>query len=370
MMPRAEFWYIFGLAAMAIAFHRLLTVKQTNWRDPVTLSFSTGIFGCVLGVLTKQPILAQAVDTLLGANAAWVLADCFFLVGLWGLTCWIDFMQQPTLPQEQSPPWQQFRLVGLIGVNGLMMGAATTYPALWATLERGGIDLGGNLVFLLARASYFLYSVWGLSYLSYRFYQLRRPMRNRINYLRLSLAWAAVTLALIAPVVQSLATLEGFLQPAVVPIIWPSIWMMVSTVQSAVVLLVLALFFEPVYRFVSWLDKQRLIRRLLRTHRLVIKQRPDLPIDQLVVKTSHSSIKEPDRQLATLVNEFEIIHQLVGGSSTTLTVPAGSLMTDDLKRVLQTYRRQFQQTLSTGQPLDLPTATGDTYTLARWYAHL
>ncbi len=39
---RLEFWYFFGLFALALIFLRVRASRQANWKDPVVLAFSLG----------------------------------------------------------------------------------------------------------------------------------------------------------------------------------------------------------------------------------------------------------------------------------------------------------------------------------------
>jgi len=369
MIDRAAFWYIFGLAAIFIIILRLQAIRKANWRDPVMVSFTSGVFFCTFGVLAKQPVLAGIVDRLLGLNAAWVLADSLFLLGLCGLTYWIDLMRRPALKKAGFALLGYKRFLVLVAVIGWMAGTAAWQMPIWRALERGGINVAGQPLLLSSRLAYFSYSLWGLAYLSRRFHQLRKQMRDRISYIRLSLAWAAVTLATVAPILQIIATLTIFFRPALLATLWPPVWQMVSTIQFIVAALVLTLFFEPAYRTVSWLDKQILVYRLLQARQTIAHLRPDLIANPIELKRGRLFVEDSDRWLATLVNELEIARSLMGTTTDHLVVPAGGTMSEAVRDELKRQQVQFQQALKTKEPLNSLLITGDTYTLARWYAH-
>ena len=368
MSDRATFWYIFGLAAMAVALIRWRPTWRANWRDPIALSFAIGVFASVLGVLSKQPVIAQRLDALFGANAAWIFADAFFLGGLCGLTIWIDLMRNPTPSQRRPALLVAGRVVALIGVIAYMVVAARLQAPVWGGLERGGIDVAGQPALLISRLAYLAYDLWALSYLSLRFYQLRQQLRDRLSYLRLTLAWAAVSLAALAPALQIVAVLEVFFQPALLAQIWPPVWRVVSILQVLVAVLVLSLFFEPAYRLIAWGDKQWLIYRLLRARGAVARYRPDIISDD-ILKPAPILARQPDQYLSTLVNDFEMMRQMMGATPDQFAVPAGSVMARDIRQELQRQLQQLQRALFSKEPFDAPTVTGDTYALARWYAH-
>ena len=369
MSGRAEFWYVFGLVALLMVLLRGKSVRRLDWRDPIAVSFTAGIFLSIFGVFAKQPFLAGLIDTFLGINAAWVLADSFFISGMCALTSWIDRLRQPDGEEQvhhKPAPW---RWVALAGVIGLMAVVAILREPVWSQLERGGIDVGGDPLVLLSRLAYFTFDIWVLSYLSYRFYGLRKRMQERISYIRLTLAWLAVSLAAIAPILQAVATLAGYVQPSLIANLWALVWPVVSLLQVVVALLVLTLFFKPAYQAVTWLDKQRLIRRLSRIRAIITQLRPDI-LPESATTSVGLFVNRPDQYLAMLVNELEMASVLMGAQPNHLAAPAGGLMPDPTRAVLQSYQQQLQRALTDREPLNLPAAKGDIYALARWYAHL
>jgi hypothetical protein len=143
MIDRATFWYLFGLAAVLLLLLRLRPTRRADLRDPVVFSFTVGIFFSSFGTLSKQPFLAQFIDRLLGANSAWVVADSFFLIGICGLTYWIDFMRLPQLAEKGWAFLKSKRSAFLAATIGWMVLTAGWQASIWGTLERGGIDVGG-----------------------------------------------------------------------------------------------------------------------------------------------------------------------------------------------------------------------------------
>jgi hypothetical protein len=276
------------------------------------------------------------------------------------------------LPQLAEKGWaflKSKRSAFLAATIGWMVLTAGWQASIWGTLERGGIDVGGQPLLLSSRIVYFVYSLGGIAYLSLRFYQLRREMVERVNYIRLSLAWAAVTLAALSPILQLLATVEVFFFPQYLGLIWPGLWGTISAIQVSVAILVLSLFFEPAYRFITWLDKQRLIRRLLRAQGIISKTRPDLIGRLAQPKPNSLMVKNPDPFLAVLVNEMEFTRFLLGSMADSITVPAGGVMSAEVRQVLREQKQRFSQALSGQANSPLSSVQGDTYTLARWYAH-
>ena len=368
MMDRALIWYVFGLAAVATILLRWKPTLRGNWREPVAVSFSIGIFFSVFGVLSKQPVLAQGIDALTGPNTAWLLADSFFLIGLWGLTTWIDLMRAPGRTQGHLPAYAGRTITLLIVIVWMGLVAWVEAPA-WQGLERGGIDVGGKLLLLSGRMAYLTYDIWGLAYLGRRFFQLRQQLRERVSYLRLTLAWMAVSLAAIAPALQILAVIAVFFQPERLPVIWPPVWQVVSLLQMLVAALILTLFFEPAYRLLVWLDKRRLIRQLRRLQQTISAYRPEL-VDLPKQTTSTAGQEtEPDLVLASLVNELEVTFSLMGATADRLLIPAGKAMSRDLRGELERQKQRFRVAMTQRQSFDAPIATGDSYILARWYAH-
>jgi hypothetical protein len=368
MMDRALIWYVFGLAAVATILLRWKPTLRGNWREPVAVSFSIGIFFSVFGVLSKQPVLAQGIDALTGPNTAWLLADSFFLIGLWGLTTWIDLMRAPGRTQGHLPIYAGRTITLLIVIVWMGLVAWVEAPA-WQGLERGGIDVGGKLLLLSGRMAYLTYDIWGLAYLGRRFFQLRQQLRERVSYLRLTLAWMAVSLAAIAPALQILAVIAVFFQPERLPVIWPPVWQVVSLLQMLVAALILTLFFEPAYRLLVWLDKRRLIRQLRRLQQTISAYRPEL-VDLPKQTTSTAGQEtEPDLVLASLVNELEVTFSLMGATADRLLIPAGKAMSRDLRGELERQKQRFRVAMTQRQSFDAPIATGDSYILARWYAH-
>ena len=368
MIDRAFIWYIFGLAAVAVILLRWKPTRQANWRDPIAVSFSAGIFFSVLGVLSKLPLLAQVIDATFGPNAAWLLADSFFLIGLWGLTTWIDLMRGPSRMQGRFPIFPG-RTIALVLAIAWMVAAAWIEPASWHSLERGGINVGGSWLLLSGRMAYLFYDLWGLSYLGLRFLQLRKQLRERVSYLRLTLAWMAVSLAAIAPGLQLVAVTAVFAWPELLPVMRIPVWQIVSLLQIIVAGLVLTLFFEPAYQMLVRLDKRRLIRRLRHLQNTIATHRPELAARQTQITPSPGQERRQDLILAALVNEIEASFSMMGATSEQLLVSAGRVMSQDLRQELQRQKSQFRMALTQRQPFEGPTVAGDTYVLARWYAH-
>lgn len=366
-MIRLEAWYLFGLAAIALIVLRLRPTGRSNWRDPVAISFSLGLFLAASGTLSKQPVIANLVDAAFGPNAAWLQADILFLLGLCAGTYWVDLMRTPTLRKRGWSLLYRRRTAALLAVIGWMILAAWLAAPTWAILERGGLDVGGSPILLTARLAYLGYVLWGLGYLSYHFYRQRQHMRDRFNYIRLTIPWFAISLALTAPALQLIGLVAFYLNPAWLPQVWPALWLEISLIQGAVAVLIVATFFPPAYRLVSWADKQLLVRRLLRARRVMAHSRPDLALG--VERPGPGSLaRDPDRWLATLVNEMEIAKRLMGQTTYEIEAPAGGLMPDEARYALREEQGQFLRGLTKREPLAAPRVTGDTYALARWYA--
>lgn len=370
MGERAEFWYIFGLAAVALIVMRLRGTRLADWRDPMAFFFTLCLFLPAFGTLSKQPFLANGLDRVLGVNSAWLVADILFITGVCAGAYWIDMLGPLSQPKER---WSvsllaRRRLVVLIAVAAWMVMAAKLEPQAWVLVERGGIDVAGNPILLLARLAYFGYSIWALVYLSRSFYNQRQQVRDRQLYIRLSLPWAAITLALAAPVLQVAGTWEVFIRPEFLPVIWPPLWRLITVVQIGVALLILAIFFEPAYRFIIWLDKQMLVWRLGRVLRQVERSRPDLFPKPLIPEGKTGLVvADPDSRLITLVNEFEFIKKLIGPATYSVEVPAGSVMPGVSKLALEDERTQLLRGLSK-EAVTVPQIIGAPYELARWYA--
>ncbi len=362
---RYDFWHIFVLFALALIFLRVRASRHANWRDPVVLAFSLGLFLGATGTLSKQPVLAGSIDSFLGLNAAWIVADGLFLIGLCAGTFWVDLMRLPVLREK---PWRllrQSRVIILLAVLLWMVTTATREAAIFGTLERGGIDVGGSGLLLSARLVYFVYSVWALSYISLHFYKERSEMRDRFNYIRLTIPWAGITLAITAPLLQTAATLEGFVAPALLPVIWSPVWAFLSAIQIVVASLVIITFFPPAYKSVSWLDKQMLVHRLNRTCRAVAKSRPDLASASLPGRTLIT--RQPDTRLAGLVTELEMVRSLMGQPADEIEVSAGGVMPDAARLALKGEQSQFLRGLQSEKTM-AARVTGEPYALARWYA--
>lgn len=373
-MNHTEFWYLLGLAAVALILLRLRPTLKANLRDPVVLSFTLGLFLGAFGNLSKQAIAADFIDAALGPNAAWLIADSLFLLGLCAGTYWVDLMSQPALRRQGRRLLIRRRTATVFLVTGWMIIAAVLTTDTWGTLERGGIDVGGRPLLLTARLAYAGYMLWSLSYLSYHFYRQRRHMRDRFNYIRLTIPWAAITLAIAAPILQIIGALLIFVAPNRLSGFWPAWWILLSFIQAAVAILIVATFFTPAYHFVSWLDKQILVRQLLRTRQAVARSRPDLalgsePLKQIKqVKQIGFIVPDPDRWLATLVNELEMVKWLMGEMTYEIEAPAGGVMPDAARYALHDEQAQFLRGVTTKERLAAPRVTGDTYALARWYA--
>lgn len=367
-MNRAELWYIFGLAAVVLLLLRLRPTRRADLRDPITISFTLGLFLAAFGTLSKQPALAGLIDAALGPNTAWLVADSLFLVGLCFGTFWVDLMRNPSLRQQGQRLFYRWRVVVLLAVIVWMAVAAILAASTWQTLERGGIDVNGHFLLLSGRLAYFTYSLWGLVYLSFHFYRQRQHMRDRFSYIRLTIAWSGITLAIAAPALQVAGTLRGFIQPELLPTLWPSLWLLLSLVQSGVALSIITTFFPPAYRFVVWIDKQFLIQRLLHARNVMARSRPDLVQGQAALGRARLIVRNPDRWLATLVNEFEMAKWLMGKMTYEIEAPAGGLMPDVTRYALRDEQAQFLRGLTSTETLSIPKVTGNFYTLARWYA--
>jgi hypothetical protein len=235
-MERSLVWYLFGAAALTLIGLRWQTTLQTigdryRLSDPVLLSFSGGLMLGAMGALCKFPIIAPWLDSFY-PNLSWLLADNLFLIGVTLGTFWVDLMREPQAAQLQG--WgvmRQPRTFVLVAVVIASIILTRVELSTWAALERGGIDVGGRLPLLIARLNYFLFASYGLGYIVLHFYQKRKEMVDRFKYLRLSIPFAAITLAITAPLLQLVATLEVYFQPALLPAIWPGLWLLISVVQ-------------------------------------------------------------------------------------------------------------------------------------------
>lgn len=371
-MTRAEVWYLFGLAAITLILLRLWSTNRSraNFRDPVVISFTLGLFLGASGTLSRQPPIARLFDAVLFPNAAWLVADGLFLIALCAGSYWVDLMIDPALRERGWKLFQRWRVVSLIAVIAWMVTAAQLEASTWASLERGGIDAGGRPVLLAARLAYFAYDLWGLLYLSLHFYQQRRHMRDRFNYIRLTIPWAGITLAITAPALQVAGSLEVFAWPELLPVVWPPLWALISTIQGVVAILIVVTFLPSGYRAVSWLDKQLLVHRLLHLRHTLARSRPDLLPRPATLDRPGIIVRDPDQWLATLVNEVEIAKRLMSTGKTTYQVeaPAGGVMPDEARYALREEEAQFLRGLTSREPLSTPNVRGDTYALARWYA--
>jgi len=364
---RTNFWYLFGLAALALILLRLRPTRRADLRDPVVLSFSLGLFLAAFGTLSKQPLLAGLIDAALGPNSAWLAADGLFLIALCAGTYWVDLMRLPDLRHQGWRLLRRWRLVALVGTLAWMVTTARLHGPTWATLERGGLDVGQSPLLLSARLTYFAYSIWALAYLSYHFYRQRQHMRDRFNYIRLTIPWAAITLALSVSALQAVATVEIFARPDLLAEIWPGLWLLITAIQAGVALLIVATFFPPAYKFISWLDKQILIHRLRRTHRLIARNRPDLALEP-DLKSGQLIVRNPDTWLARLVNELEVAKLMLSRPTYEIEAPAGGVMPDVARYALAQEQGQFLHGLTARNTGQAPRVTGQTYALARWYA--
>lgn len=367
VISRYSFWYVFGLAALALILMRFRPTYRGP-KGPLTISFNTLVFLSSFGTLCKQPILAESIDTLLGPNAAWLLADILFIAGLCGGTYWVDLLTQPDLLERAD--WRllrRLRVVMLLMVATLMVTAARLEAPTWSIVERGGINVGGQWLLLGARTGYFAYSLWGLGYIGLSFYRQLQHMIDRSYYLRLTLPWFAVMLALGAPVLQLFGTWYVFFRPDQNEWLWPLLWKPITLVQVGVASLVLATFFGPAYRGVIWLDKQLLVQRLWKAYKKFQRTRPD--IVQPLPASPGSIVLNVDWWLATLVNGIETIKILSGRPEGEINAPAGRVMPASCREILKREQALFAQALST-QKGDMPPClvTGDYYALARWYA--
>ena len=372
MTFRAQFWYVFGLAALILIVLRLPITLQTirsrrRFSDPVVVTFSLGLLLGAFGTLSKQPLIANQIDAVLGVNASWLIADGLFLIGLCLGTFWVDLMRFPTTKQFGRQLFAQPRTLILAAVLGwMMLGAWLTAPV-WQSLERGGIDVNGNSLILTTRIAYFGYAIFALCYISYHFYQKRKVMADRFQYIRLTIPWAGITLAITAPVMQLLGLVEIYWQPALASVVWPALWGVVTVIQGLVAILIITTFAPPAYRLISWLDKQYLVYRLRRVHTAAVKARPDLlftPIQAGLIT------RQPDALLVRLVNDLADINYLLGGTQEIAT-PAGGLMPAQARNLLHENRQAWMQGLNAQQTATTaPRPTGETYALARWYAQL
>ncbi len=368
-MSRPEIWYLFGLAAITLILLRLRPTQRTNFRDPVVISFTLGLFLAAFGTLSKQPVLAQAIDSVWGINSAWLVADGLFLIGLCAGTYWVDLMRMPDLRNQGWRLIRRWRVAALILVISWMVISVQMEIVVWSMLERGGIDVGGRFALLTGRLAYLGYTLWGLGYLSLHFYRQRRHMQDRFNYIRLTIPWSAITLAIAAPLLQLAGMLVVFTNPNALHEVWPSLWVLVSLIQAIVAILIVATFFPPAYHAISWLDKQILIRQLLRTRQIVAQSRPDLEMGPTLLNgRSGLIVSNPDQWLTTLVNELELAKCLMGKTTYEIKAPAGALMPDVTRYALHEEQGQFLRGLTAKEPLATPNVTGDTYALARWYA--
>lgn len=369
-MNRADFWYIFGLAALTLMALRLRSTRPAALRDPMALTFTLCLFLPALGTLSKQPGLAYWLDVWLGPNAAWLVADSLFIAGVCAGTYWIDFLGDPA---QKAAGWRlltRWRVAALAGVIAWMVVTARWEAAAWAMLERGGIDVAGQAGLLSGRMAYFGYSLWGLVYLSRGFYRQRQRLRDRVIYIRLTLAWTAITLAIAAPLIQVGGTCLIFIRPDLLPLLWPSLWQLLSLTQIGVAVFILATFLAPAYRLVIWLDKQILIYRLLWLRRRINRSRPDLLEPTPPLGRPGLPAQQVDLWLATLVNEVEFVKTVISPAPAGVVIaPAGGTMPETLKQTRQMEQAQFGRGLAHAG-VETYQVTGNFYSLARWYAEL
>ncbi len=367
MTIRYELWYIFALFAVGLILLRLYQTRRANLGDPIVLSFALGLFLGSFGTLSKQPFLARAIDGALGPNSAWLIADVLFVCGLCAGTYWVDLMRLPDLRNQGRRLIRRWRVITLITIISWMTIATHLEATTWAILERGGVDTGGRSMLLAARLAYFVYSIWALTYLSYHFYRQRQHMHDRLNYIRLTIPWLGISLAITAPVLQAVAVLEVFVRPEWLSYLWPPLWMLISVIQIAVAILILTTFFPPAYKFVSWADKQLLVHRLQHIRQIVVQRRPELELEPTLDR-GRLIVRDPDHRLTTLVNELETVKQLTGKATYEIKAPAGAVMPDAARYALRQEQRQFLQDIKKSS--NRPHVIGETYALARWYSRL
>ncbi len=367
MTARAAFWYVFGLAAIALLLYRLRPTRRANLRQPLSLSFTLMVFVAAAGTLAKQPPVANAIDTLLSPNTAWLVADCLFIAGMCAGTVWVDLLGQPALGARGWRLLLQARTVALALVVGWLVMAARLAAPIWASLERGTIDVGGSLILATARSGYFLFSIWVLATISLGLYRHRQQMSSRDIYVRLSFPFAGLALAPAASFIQLLAVWYGLAWPRFVPLVWPPLWVMVSAIQVVVMVLILGAFFPFIYHSIIWLDKQQLIRRLRRAYQTIQQTRPDLLKKSLEPK--YLVDRQPDSQLAALVSQLEMFKHITGSvSGRALGAPAGAVMPVAAKQALRVETAQFLSALAGENAVTFAPIQGDAYTLAHWYA--
>ena len=369
-MNRADFWYIFGLAALTLLALRVRSTRPAALRDPMALAFTLCLFLPAFGTLSKQPRLAYWLDAWFGPNAAWLVADSLFIAGVCAGTYWIDFLGDPAQKAAGRRLLTRWRLAALGGVIAWMVATAHWDALTWATVERGGLDVGGQVGLLSGRLAYFGYSLWGLVYLSRGFYRQRQRLRDRVIYIRMTLAWTAVTLAIAAPLIQIIGTGVGFIHPDLLPLIWPPLWKLLSLTQVGVAVFILATFLTPAYRLVIWLDKQFLIYRLLWLRRRIKRTRPDLLEPTPPLGRPGLLTHQVDLWLATLVNEVEFVKTIISPTVTAAVIaPAGGAMPKTLKQTRQIEQVQFKRGLA-HERVKTYQVTGNFYSLARWYVEL
>jgi hypothetical protein len=365
MIARAAFWYVFGLAAVVLLLYRLRPTRRVNLRDPMALSFTLMVFVAASGTLSKQPFIANAIDSLLGPNAAWLQADILFIAGMCAGTVWIDLLGQPALKQRGWRLFLQWRVAVLTIVAAWMITAAQLEAPTWAALERGTVDVGGSLILASARSGYFAFSIWVLAYISYGLYHHRQQVRSREIYVRLTIPFTGLALAPSASVIQLLAVWYGLAWPELVPAVWPSLWVVIATIQVRVMILILSAFLSPAYRAVIWVDKQWLVRRLGKACEKIRRTQPDLVVTPKPGKAL--IINKPDVILADLVNRVERIKHLAGSvEGGPIEAPAGSVMLAEDRNALRNERGVFSQLLA-GEKVTFARVTGEVYALARWY---
>ncbi len=360
-------WYLFGLAAIILIFLRVKSTRRETLRDPMALTFTLCLLLPAFGTLSKQPFIAEFVDSIFGANTAWLIADILFITGVCIGTYWIEMLSQPDLRKEGWRLLLRWRVAALVAVAAWMIIAAWLEAPTWATLERGGIDVDGSWILLSGRMAYFGYSLWSLTYLSYGFYLRRRDMQNRNIYIRMTLPWLAISLAIAAPALQIAGVWLVFIQPESLPSVWSTVWGMVTAIQVAAAILILSTFIKPAYQFVIWLDKQILVHRLLRIYMAIRRARPDILPKTPALGRPGLIVRDPDLWLATLVGEIESAKTSIGTPADKVQVPAGGSMPEIARKILREERNQFLRGLA-NEPVTTYQTEGDFYALARWYA--
>lgn len=364
---RAAFWIVFAVAGVILLTIRIRANKPTNWfKKGQGTSFNLLLILPFLGVMSKQVGVANFIDGVLGPNSAWLLADIFFIAGVCCGTFWFVFGDKK-VGDNPRLAWRWWPRVAMLLVTAAwMIITANIERETWISLERGTIDVGQQPLLLSGRLAYFAYSIWCLGYMSRGFFRLRLEAVKRETYMHLGVAWAAVTLAIASPVIQTAGVFYGMIWPEYLPIVWPKIWQLITPTQVGVAVLTISTVDVGVIRAIIWLDKQRLLWKLTRARQKVLRLRPDLatylvPLTLVDLPT--------DSRLLTRVCEFETIKTVLGQGDATFVVPAGGLMPRWARGLLNDERKYLKLGLDR-QPVDTYRTIGDSYALARWYISL